>query len=163
TSPPVIRQQGVALSINGLGYFGTGYSVWPTKFNDWYAYDPLTDAWSQKASIPGPARSAAVAFTLGGKAYVCSGAGDSGLLNDLWEYDPLVDTWTQRAALPTPRSNAIAFVIGGKAYVGTGGIPGNGISSVARRFTPCAIGRCVRPDLAADERWPAQCAPDPKP
>jgi len=68
----------------------------------------------------------AVAFSVNGKGYVCTGSasdyfyGDSEL-NDLWEYNPNTNKWTEKNNFPgEPRSQAFSFVIDGKAYVGGG-------------------------------------------
>ncbi|MBS1567579.1 MAG: galactose oxidase [Bacteroidetes bacterium] len=81
----------------------------------------LIGDWKKTDDFEGLARSEAVSFTIGGKAYVCTGATKLDQLNDLWEYDAAGRFWTQRADFPGPaRSRAIAFTIGGKGYVGTG-------------------------------------------
>ena len=68
------------------------------------------------------ARSEAVAFSLGNKAYVGTGRSVSGtLLKDFWSFDGT--QWVQEAALPAAfqaRFGAVAFTLGNKAYVGTG-------------------------------------------
>jgi len=69
-------------------------------------------------------RMEAVAFSINGKGYVCTGsrsAGPDPELNDLWEYDPNTDKWTQKNDFPgRARHQAYSFVIDGKAYVGGG-------------------------------------------
>jgi N-acetylneuraminic acid mutarotase len=79
--------------------------------------------WTQKADLAGPARENAVAFSIGNKGYVCTGAIPSYpyYLKDLWQYDPQSDAWTQKADLAgSAREYAVAFSIGNKGYVGTG-------------------------------------------
>lgn len=86
----------------------------------------LPNTWVQKAGLL-PARSNAVAFTIGSKAYIGLGTflGMS-YFNDFYEYDPIADTWTQKANFPVgPRADAVAFSINGKGYVATGG---NGVT-----------------------------------
>jgi N-acetylneuraminic acid mutarotase len=69
-------------------------------------------------------RSASVAFTIGGVAYV--GTGIEGLhsnkvYNDFWKYDPATNTWTQLPDFPGgARFSAMAIVLNGKGYVGMG-------------------------------------------
>ncbi len=90
----------------------------------------LVGNWIRRGDFGGPARSDAVSFVIGNKAYICSGYGvDVSLnyrhwLNDLWEYTPKTDSWTQKASLPDSiflgRIGATAFSINTKAYVGLG-------------------------------------------
>jgi hypothetical protein len=60
-------------------------------------YDPATDTWTQKADLPGAARSSAVAFTAAGKGYVGTGYDGIDKLKDLYEYDPAKNIWTKKA------------------------------------------------------------------
>lgn len=79
--------------------------------------------WTQKADLAGTARENAIAFGIGNKGYIGTGAIGSFpyYLQDLWEYDPVLDAWSQKADLSgTAREYAIAFSIGNKGYVGTG-------------------------------------------
>ena len=86
-------------------------------------------SWTQRADASTTPRGHAVAFSIAGKGYVCTGLNNGILLNDLWEYDPVNDTWTQKASFPgSSRYDAVAFVINDIAYVGMGwnGGPSNG-------------------------------------
>lgn len=117
----------VCFDIDGIGYMVSGRTG-ATDLDELWAYDPLTDSWSERASLPG-VRRVACAFTIAGKGYVVGGLyGSSSIRDDLWEYDPTSDTWTQRTSLPgAPRYGTTAFVHNGIGYVlggGTGG--GNG-------------------------------------
>src|SRR5882757_7633298 len=81
----------------------------------------LVGNWKKTDDFEGLARSEAVSFIIGNKAYICSGATRNGQLQDLWEYDADGRFWTRKANLPgAARSSAVGFVIGNKAYVGTG-------------------------------------------
>ncbi len=115
------RNNAVGFSIDGKGYVGTGF------FNkkDFWEYDPSTDAWTQKADLPGVGRFSAVGFAINGKGYIGTGNNSSGSgnspLKDFWEYDPTTDTWTQKADFGgSPRGSAVGFSIDDKGYVGTG-------------------------------------------
>jgi N-acetylneuraminic acid mutarotase len=108
----------VAFAIDGIGCYGTG-NAGSTAYTDWYAYDPTTDTWTQKASLPGIGRTGAVGFTLGGLGYVATGGPNYS--NNVYRYDPVLDQWT---TLPnfagTPRRYAAGFVLGEYAYVCNG-------------------------------------------
>ena len=67
-----------------------------TVFDDLWAYDMATDAWSEVTDAgPGPeprfGHNAAWAEEIG--LVVFAGQGDSGFFNDLWAYDPVAGTW----------------------------------------------------------------------
>ncbi|MDO1450559.1 kelch repeat-containing protein [Rhodocytophaga aerolata] len=81
----------------------------------------LLGNWTQISPIEGVARSAAVSFVIGDKAYVGTGYTSDERLTDFWEFDPVNSTWRQLANFGgTARNSAVAFSIGNKGYVGTG-------------------------------------------
>ena len=88
-------------------------------------YDPTTDKWSAKKTMPRPADHMAVAESRG-KIYVFGGTsterpGEVGpsnfQLNDSWEYDPAADSWKSLAPIPSRRNAAAAAEAAGKIYV----------------------------------------------
>jgi N-acetylneuraminic acid mutarotase len=92
-----------------------------------YEYDPATDKWTKKKSMPRPAHHAALA-TANGKIYVMGGfvppqdtqipvGGAWQPIDDAWEYDPAADSWKTLAPLPSKRGAAVAVEAGGKIYV----------------------------------------------
>ena len=108
-------------SIGSKGYMGTGYDVSLGHQKDLWEYDPVTNAWTQKADIGGVARGAAVAFAINGKGYIGTGSNFAGDYKDFWEYDPVSNTWTRKADFGgTARDFAVGFSIGSKGYIGTG-------------------------------------------
>jgi hypothetical protein len=78
--------------------------------------------WVQEANFGGTARSQAVGFSIGTRAYIGTGLdlyGNS--FKDFWEYDPSANTWTQKADFGgSARYDAVGFCIGTKGYIGTG-------------------------------------------
>jgi N-acetylneuraminic acid mutarotase len=119
------RAYATGFSIGSKGYIGTGgVSNRPNGiFNDFWEYDPATNAWTRKADFGGTARETAVGFSIDGKGYI--GTGDSGNgfpFSDFWEYDPSKDAWTRKADFGGgARHGAVGFSIGTKGYVGLGG------------------------------------------
>lgn len=92
-----------------------------------YSYDFLQDDWDQEESIGGVNgaglnRGSACAFSIGFKAYVCLGQGETNaFFKDNWEYDLVNQTWSQKSDfIGEARRQAVAFVIDNIAYVGTG-------------------------------------------
>ena len=96
--------------------------------NEFWEYDPITNAWTKKASLPTtPGRGSAVGFSIGTKGYIGIGykevSNGFGLeyFNDFWEWDQATDLWTRKADFPgIARSGAVGFSIGNKGYIGTG-------------------------------------------
>ena len=120
----------VSFVINGKSYIyggSNGLCGADCPSNDLWEYDPQSNQWTKKASLPLPkGRCSASAFVLNGKGYIVGG-GQGTILNpidlgDLWEYEPQTDQWTQKASLPVGRERhfATSFAISGKGYVTTG-------------------------------------------
>jgi len=81
-------------------------------------YDPATDSWAVKASLP-TARNWTVCAAVNGRIYVIGGdtAFLSTPLKTVSEYDPTTDTWARKTDMPTARLAAAAAVVDGKIYV----------------------------------------------
>lgn len=125
------RASGTGFAINNKGYIGLGVqdaSTTNSKYlSDLWEYDPATDKWSQKASLPQGELGGMATFVVNNKAYLVGGntsdASGSGV-NDLWEYDPATDKWAKKADYPNAEyiSGPYAFTVNGKGYVAAGGI-----------------------------------------
>ncbi|MCW4045091.1 MAG: hypothetical protein NWE94_06200 [Candidatus Bathyarchaeota archaeon] len=93
-------------------------------------YNPETDTWTFKKSMPTPRRSFAIAayqnkiYCIGGTTGYSSDTGYAHTsANEV--YDPATDAWETKAAMPTARSAVAAHVVDGKIYL-IGGDP-NGL------------------------------------
>jgi N-acetylneuraminic acid mutarotase len=87
------------------------------------AYDPATNAWTTKASIPFSSDHPNVGATAD-KLYIL---GEVGAQNTA-EYDPATNTWTMKAPIPTQRAASATAAIGTKIYVAGGAMGSNGAS-----------------------------------
>src|SRR6185436_11532212 len=108
-----------SFSADSLGFVGMGSTIVNTFtlifHNDLWAYDPVTDTWAQKASLPSTARTEATAFRIGSKGYLAAGGDSTGYLSELWEYDTNTDSWAQKASLPgtaVGRADLASFSLG---------------------------------------------------
>ena len=117
--------------IDGIAYIGMGHgnsvSGNLTIYNDWYAYNPAADTWTQLAFFPDEARVAGTQFAIGGKGYVLSGDGDNhGPLDygEFWEYNPTTDTWTELTPHPGGARWAPGTFVSGCFVYLTGGLEG---------------------------------------
>ena len=118
--------------IDGIAYIGMGHgdSMFGnlTIYNDWYAYDPVNDTWTQMAFFPDEARVAGTQFAIGGKGYVLSGDGeDHGPLGygEFWEYDPDIDEWAELTPHPGGARWAPGTFLSGCYVYLTGGLEGS--------------------------------------
>jgi N-acetylneuraminic acid mutarotase len=127
--PGVARRDAIGFSVDSIGYVGTGIdnneSMSGIKLNDFWAYNPTTNSWLQKADFPGQGGNGlyfATAFDMGSKGYVCGGkAGPNNYSDQLWEYKPNIDAWSERANFPGGiRYQMSSFSIGVNGYVGFG-------------------------------------------
>ena len=81
------------------------------------AYDPATDKWSPKASLPGPLVDAA-ASVMNGVIYVVGGGPLYWQQRPyVYAYDPARNTWSVQPPMRTTRSEATASVLDGVLYV----------------------------------------------
>ncbi len=81
-------------------------------------YDPATNTWATKTSMP-TARKGLAAAVVNGKIYAIGGSGNCAgncAGSTVEEYDPATDTWAMKAPMPTPRGGTGA-VVNGKIYV----------------------------------------------
>lgn len=127
------RRDAVGFVIDGIGYICAGVNNGSYE-TDFYMYDPASDSWAVRNKIENVSdkgfdddytikRSNAVAFVIGGKAYVATGTIGS-LKSDVWEYDPVNDLWAAKTGLePTQsaRTDAVSFSIAsGRGFILTG-------------------------------------------
>lgn len=74
-------------------------------------FDPVTNTWDTKASLPTAMMDNYATVAIGGKIYVFGGF-DGVTVSSLTQiYDPVTDSWSFGTPMPTARSNAIAGVL----------------------------------------------------
>jgi len=133
------RMGAVGFSIADKGYMGTGWDG--AAKSDFWEYNPASNVWSQKASMPiGRSYGVGVAIqsSVNGspvKGYIGLGSNSPG--NDWWEYTVSTNSWTQKTSFPgEPRSHAVAFSQTFFGYVGTGITSSNGWLSNFYSYNP---------------------------
>ena len=87
---------GVAFSVAGKGYVGTGAVDANTVVNDFYSFDPQ-NGWAD-AKFPGDSRKGATAFVIGDSAIVCLGVADS-YRTDVWLLRGKTGEWVRKNPL----------------------------------------------------------------
>lgn len=110
---PSPRSATVCGFISGRLYTATGYTgVYSALTHEW---DPVTDAWTRKASAP-TARSAAAGGVLRGLLHVVGGM--SSVYHAQNEaFDPVANAWTTKAPMPNAIRNQAAAVLGDRLYL----------------------------------------------
>jgi hypothetical protein len=103
--------------INDTAYVGTGFT---DKYEESYwAFDPITETWEQKADFPGQYQGFGKGFSANNQGYVMT---HTDPLGDFWKYNANNDTWTLLPA-PTGGGNGFpaGFVADNNMYVHGGG------------------------------------------
>jgi N-acetylneuraminic acid mutarotase len=98
-------------------------------------YDPVTNAWATKASMP-TAREGLISAVVNGKIYAIGGFNGTPL-STVEVYDPVANTWSSISAnysMPTPRNQFTSEVVNGIIYA-IGGYGATSLSTV-EAFTP---------------------------
>ncbi len=121
----------------GLGHYnGAGPNI---LFDDWWEYDPSTNAWTQKADYLGGLCYHATGFAMNNLGYVGTGrtsASGSTLVQNFYKYDASTNSWTEITSFPgIARRGSVSFVIDEYAYMGTGESNG-GVLGSFYRFDP---------------------------
>jgi N-acetylneuraminic acid mutarotase len=116
------RYGGAAGVINNQLFVAGGWRVVPAlPTSSLLAYDPPTNTWSTKATMPRLSACSA-AGVIGGRLYVLTACdGFSGYRQFLDVYDSLSNTWTTRAPAPNIHVDGSGAVVAGKFYVAGGG------------------------------------------
>jgi N-acetylneuraminic acid mutarotase len=109
---------GIAVYQNKIYVIGGKTANGFTAANE--VYDPLTDTWETKASLPRGGRAELTASVVNGKIYVVGGYFVGLYLvssNVLDVYDPETDTWTTKSPMPATVYSCSSAVVDNKIYV----------------------------------------------
>lgn len=110
--PGIYRNGYMAISVDGKGYIGGGNSSQGTT-EQWYAYDPATDSWSESGALS-PNSDQSCGTTINGVGYVYNVGGNG---SAVYSYDPDADTWNFESSYGDIRTaNGSFFTIGNKGY-----------------------------------------------
>ena len=135
---PTSRYYFSTINLNGKIYVIGGLNIDNGKSvysNTVEAYDPITNKWSTKASMPTARCRFSIAST-NGKIYVMGG-NNGWSLNTVEEYDPIADKWTTKANMPKARYAFSSVALDGKIYA-IGGYSGTSESNIVEEYDPIA-------------------------
>jgi N-acetylneuraminic acid mutarotase len=118
-SMPSVRQEVAAAEAGGRIYVIGGFGESFAASDLVEAYDPGTDRWERRASLPVALHHAAA---VGFDATVLVFGGYRGTVSwtplaSVFEYDPAADRWRERAPMPTARGGLAAAGVGGEVHV----------------------------------------------
>jgi N-acetylneuraminic acid mutarotase len=125
--PVGLHQAGIGVTGGRLyvigGYTQSKFSVWHPVATV-YAYDPITDTWTERAPMP-TSRGALSVTEHEGKLYAIGGYDRKANTRAVEVYDPVRDTWAPRAVLPTPRDHLAVATVSGRVYAIGGRLNGD--------------------------------------
>ena len=102
-------------------------------------YDPATDTWEARASLPA-ARSGYALLAVEGKLYLFGGTDSSAPQDQVWRYDPDGDVWNVLSPMPAARAFAGAAVEDEQIYL-FGGVDTDGPLTSVLRYNAAAEGQ----------------------
>jgi N-acetylneuraminic acid mutarotase len=113
-SLPIGKERQYSIGFSGIskGYVFGGHNG--TSFlNDLWEYNPETDAWIEKPSLPSVGRSGSSCIVINDTAYIIGGETQTNqAINEVWAYDLINESWIQKNDLPfgnTWRSSATSI------------------------------------------------------
>ena len=113
-------------ALEGMVYVVGGFDASGAALATVEAYDPATDGWAERSSLPAPLHHLNVA-AVGGRLYVAGALSGSGFgaMGITLAYDPAADPWTPLDGMPagTQRGASGVAVVGPRIYV-AGGLRG---------------------------------------
>ncbi len=126
---PIRVWRSSATALEGKIYVLGGYTstaAFPFSPTDKvYEYDPLTDTWVEKSSLPS-ARGSLAAVTLNKRIHVLGGASSNALrIHQI--YEPISDTWENSTSITGGRSGLSAVSYENKIYIMGGYFLQNGV------------------------------------
>lgn len=118
--PPIYNAWATVVTCQNKIYIIGGISDLPTQ-----VYDPLTDSWENRTSIP-TTLLGHKANVVNDKIYVISGGIPSYISivkpsDATYVYDPTTDSWSTMASIPTPVQGYASTVLNDKIYIIGGG------------------------------------------
>jgi M6 family metalloprotease-like protein len=115
-------RRALAVSVaNATMYAIGGASAAGTVLHTVQAYNPVTNNWTTKASLPAAREGGNGAVTIQGILYLAGGQSASGVLTrTLYAYNTSTNAWSSRAAMPAYSACGGSAVIAARVYVFSG-------------------------------------------
>jgi N-acetylneuraminic acid mutarotase len=118
---PSARRGLAAWGVNGLLYAIGGSNSAGTVLTTVQAYNPSTNSWSSRASLPAARQTGNGAVAINGIIYLAGGHDAAGALTrTLYAYNTSTNTWSTKATMPVYSSCGGSAVYAAKLYVFSG-------------------------------------------
>ncbi len=155
--PAAARYGTTTFTVNGIGYVvcgNLGSATGPYTSELW-AYNPVTNSWSQRADLPDLARYGASGFETSTAGYLIGGRlSDQTFSNGSWSYDPGSNLWSSKAALPgVPRTFAATWSAFGRGILVGGSDLANTDLDECWSYDPSLNSWTSLPDHPGDGNW----------
>jgi N-acetylneuraminic acid mutarotase len=125
--PGTARVKAMAAVVDGIAYVGLGYDLRysyaysKAYLKDFWSFDPVTNHWTQKASLPSQFTDACVSFVYKKNVYVGAGFDGKGWTHEFWKYSIAEDKWYLLNYFPDlARGGAVSCCNDEHIYFGTG-------------------------------------------
>ncbi len=141
---PMPTSTPASCALDGLLYVMGGHTnrFWTNATDAVWAYNPKTDLWASRASLPtGRHYLGQCAVPLNGLIYLVggSGPGNPGVpIREVAVYNPQTDTWTNAAPMPTGRGNFAACAVDGIIYAIAGALDSSHSTDVVEAYDPAS-------------------------
>ena len=118
---PTPRRGHAVWATNGLVYAIGGTNSAGAALTSVQAYNPTTNTWATRASLPAARQNGNGASTINNVIYLAGGHDAAGALTrTLYAYNPGTNRWSTRAQIPIPSSCGGSTQLAGKLYVFSG-------------------------------------------
>ncbi len=128
TLAATLGPDGLIYALGGFNSIGLS----PTSVVE--AYNPVTNSWTTKASLPTANATLAAALGADGLIYAFGGYGSSSTPSTVDGYDAVSNTWTSEASMPTAREALAAVSDPNGLIYAFGGLGSNGILSTVEGY-----------------------------
>jgi N-acetylneuraminic acid mutarotase len=165
SSMPTARKQLATAVLNGALFAIGGTSSTPTaNLTKVESYNPSTNSWTTRASLPSGRGRTGGAAVINGVLYVAGGygAGTTGLTKTLYAYNGSSNTWSSKATMPSAGGCGGAGAINGLLYVIIGcdanTTATSGSKGILLRYNPATNTWSAKPAAPSAHRLPGVAA-----
>ncbi len=132
------RQYANGFSHQGFGYIFGGINGSGTYFNDYWKFNPQTNAWTMLPALPSSGKAGAVSFLIGDTVYIVGGKTTGGIISyEVWAFDLIQEQWIQKANLPIDGIwRGVAFSWNDTGIIGLGKLNNGTLNAGCYQYSP---------------------------
>jgi len=139
--------------VNGKIYAIGGAQGGPPGLRTVEEYDPVTDTWTTKSSMP-TVRFSLSSSVVNGKIYVIGGGVPTGS-RAVEEYDPATDKWTRKASIQVGSYGISTSAVNGKVYAFGGTVAFPTVTPRVEEYDPVTDTWTRKADMPTARSYPA--------